>query len=72
MNIIDLTVDVPECTPVRTDATDVDSAEIVSLLKEVKVLSQVPPVKPRGGTLFQYDLGDDPSTWEATKKKLRY
>ena len=30
-----------------------------------------PPVRPKGGTVFLYDLGFDEAQWELKKKKLR-
>jgi len=32
----------------------------------------VPPVKPTGGTILLYDLGEDEAEWEGNKRKLRY
>jgi len=30
-----------------------------------------PPVQPKGGTVFLFDLGLDEAQWEVKKKKLR-
>ena len=30
-----------------------------------------PPIQPKGGTMFLYDLGLDEAQWEVKKKKLR-
>ena len=37
-----------------------------------KALSNVPPVLPKEGELHVFDLGNDTSHWEKTKKKLRW
>jgi len=43
-----------------------------NVYKKLTCLSPNPPVQPRGGSIFLYDLGPEKSKWEANKKKIRY
>ena len=43
-----------------------------NVYKKLTCLSPYPPVQPRGGSIFLYDLGPEKSKWEANKKKIRY
>ena len=66
-----------ECVPIRTDAyNNLTSEEVYELLTNAEALyyqlSTEPPVQPKEGCIFLYDLGPDESTWESQKKKLRY
>ena len=46
--------------------------EIIAVIDEnVNHLSNLPPVLPKEGQLFIYDLGDDKSLWESKKRKFR-
>ena len=70
-------VDLDECTPVAEDAvTNLTSAEAYDYLSKAGSgklqLSAVPPVQPKAGSVYVYDLGDDSDTWEASKRKLRF
>lgn len=62
-----------QCVPFKSDVNTLDSGEIYEILKGKKgtVSSCIPPVKPRGGSVFVYDLGAEEQTWNMTKKKLR-
>ena len=35
-------------------------------------ISSLPPVQPRGATVFLFNLGDDEAQWELKKKKFRF
>ena len=35
------------------------------------LISNAPPVLPKGGELFIFDLGQDKSSWESNKRKFR-
>ena len=43
-----------------------------NIYKESTCLRANPPVQPRGGSIFLYNLGADQLKWEANKKKIRY
>ena len=43
-----------------------------NIYKESTCLGTNPPVQPRGGSIFLYNLGPDQLKWEANKKKIRY
>ena len=43
-----------------------------STYKAFTCLDTNPPVQPKGGSIFLYNLGPDHSKWEANKKKIRY
>ena len=42
-----------------------------NVYKESTCLDANPPVQPRGGSIFLYDLGPDRLKWEANKRKIR-
>ena len=56
-----------ECVPIRTDAyNNLTSEEVYELLTNAEALyyqlSTEPPVQPKGGCIFLYNLGPDEST----------
>ena len=61
--------------PVRSDL--LENLEFEAVLNEInsstsaKCLSTAPPVQPRGGQLFVYDLGPDEKLWERKRRKFR-
>ena len=42
-----------------------------SICKISTCSSTNPPIQPKGGSIFLYDLGTDSSKWEGNKKKIR-
>ena len=68
--------EVNHCEPVRVDLfNNLSVDELEGILQQFyasgKTSSTVPPVLPKEGELYIFDLGNDTSQWEKTKKKLR-
>ena len=42
-----------------------------NIYKDVTCSSTNPPIQPKGGSIFLYDLGADSSKWKENKKKIR-
>ena len=66
-----------ECIPVKIGVLKgLDAEEAYELLvhassKYNEQISTAPPVQPKGGTVFLYNLGEDSDKWDLQKKKLR-
>ena len=65
-----------QCVPVTEDARDnLKSAEVyqyfIRALNRELPLSLAPPVQPKAGSIYLYDLGPDSDKWESLKKKIR-
>ena len=63
-------------SPVRCDLLgNLEKDQILEILCDVSdnrdLLSNAPPVLPKEGELYVFDLGHDASLWERNKKKLR-
>lgn len=64
------------CKPVCLDlfnnlSVDEFKAVLQQFVASGETLSNIPPVLPKEGELYIFDLGSDTSQWEKTKKKLR-
>ena len=67
------------CIPISTGANQgLEANEVVNYLgaavttyKEYLNCTLKPPVQPKGGTLFLFDLGSNESQWENNKKKIK-
>lgn len=74
-NLVDTEDDV---RPIITKATDtLPVSEVYDIFCKATSeyacnISSLPPVQPRGATVFLFDLGDDEGQWEMKKKKLRF
>ena len=69
-------VEQKQCVPVTEDARDnLKSAEVyqyfIRALNRELLLSLAPPVQPKVGSIYLYDLGPDSDKWESLKKKIR-
>ena len=65
-----------QCVPAVEDAFDnLTSAEAYDYFsqatREELQVSTEPPVQPKAGSVYIYDLGTNSDKWEQTKKKLR-
>ena len=68
--------DEAQCVPVTENARDnLKSAEVhhyfMRALNRDLPLSLVPPIQPKAGSIYLYDLGPDSDKWESLKKKIR-
>ena len=63
--------------PVRANTHQpLDGSEVLEMMKHAETkyaqrISTAPPVKPRGGTVFFYNLGADKFKWDLMKRKIR-
>ena len=65
-----------QCVPVTEYARDnLKSAEVyqyfIRALNGELPLSLAPPVQPKAGSMYFYDLGPDSDKWESLKNKIR-
>ena len=64
--------------PVKNDAhQSLDGNEALQLMRDAQTkhvahISTAPPVQPRGGTIFLYNLELDKLKWVLMKRKVRY
>jgi hypothetical protein len=77
-SMVETNSDSDQCVPMRKDVdVNLTAAEVYDILSDSstykKCLSSLPPVQPKGGTLYVYDLGNDGTedTWKVKKRKLR-
>ena len=67
-----------EVHPVMVQANEtLTVAEVYNFLsnansKYEEYISNEPPVKPRGGSIFLFDLGKDETVWDHKRRQLRY
>jgi len=67
--------DLEECVPIKTDVChNLTAEEVYDLLVHVSgkhkdKKSIAPPVQPKGGTVFLYDLGENAKTWDLNSVK---
>ena len=66
-----------ECIPIKSDVCrNLSTEEVYDLLvhasgKYKNRISTAPPVKPKGGTVFLYNLGENAETWDLKKRQIR-
>ena len=67
-----------EVHPVMVQANEtLTVAEVYNFLsnansKYEEYISNEPPVKPRGGSIFLFDLGKNGTVWDHKRRQLRY
>ena len=59
-----------ECIPIKSDVCrNLSTEEVYDLL--VHTRSTAPPVKPKGGTIFLYNLDENTETWDLKNRQIR-
>ena len=64
------------CTPFRRDVhQNLEADEVLKMFCTIstqqQLLCNAPPVLPKGGELYIFDLGEDSNKWESWKRKFR-